>query len=157
MKKFSIIMTYYIPLKRSWKILFNDYIFENINSNYYHQKPETWHITMKKFPTAITHHIPLKMSWKMLFKENIFWNVDSNSYHKKSETWYSSDLSVGQETQMLRWKNSSGYSRFVSSENKPSLRVEICLAKLFNHVLVDFISAIAPHRLTSFLYHCFDK
>ena len=40
-EKFLIMMTYFISLKRSWKVLFESNVFGNVNWNYYHQKPET--------------------------------------------------------------------------------------------------------------------
>ena len=50
-EKFLVIVDCYISLERSWKVLFTDNIFGNIDWNYYHLKPETnpetWYVNEK--------------------------------------------------------------------------------------------------------------
>ena len=46
--------------------------FENIVSNYYHLKFQTWFMSMKKILKTLTYYISLKRSWKMLFNGDIF-------------------------------------------------------------------------------------
>ena len=53
-------MTYYISLKKTWKLLFNANVIENFDWIYYHQKPETnpetnpetWYVNEKIFVTV---------------------------------------------------------------------------------------------------------
>ena len=49
MKNFLVIVEYYISLERSRKVLFNGNVFENVDWNYYHLKPQTWYVNEKIF------------------------------------------------------------------------------------------------------------
>ena len=53
-------------------MLFNVSELENIVSNYYHIKPQTWFMSLNKFLKIMTEYLSLKRSWKMLFNGAIF-------------------------------------------------------------------------------------
>ena len=48
-------------------MIFNDNVFENVGSNYYHQTLQTWYMSMKENFIIIMYYLRLIKSWKMLF------------------------------------------------------------------------------------------
>ena len=62
MKKFLKMMTYYISLKKSWKFLFKDDIFEIVDSNHTIEKPQhpSKLISHKKMQELVECYILLK-------------------------------------------------------------------------------------------------
>ena len=47
MGKFQILVERYISLEKSYQDLFSGKVFQNVDLNYYHQKHQTWYLSMK--------------------------------------------------------------------------------------------------------------
>ena len=48
-EKILLLVGCFISLERSSQGLFSDIVFDNVDWNHYHQKPETWYISIKVF------------------------------------------------------------------------------------------------------------
>ena len=63
-------MTNCIPLKRSWKIVFNDSFFKTLVEKILIKKPKTWHVKGQKLLSIrIIEIIYTKQNWRVIIKQ----------------------------------------------------------------------------------------